>query len=107
VTGQQEACKVRSVEEAERVTIQITRPELEALIKRRLETGGFKDAEDVILQALKLSEQVQTSHSDKPPEGPESVRPGSVVAEMRAVRARIQADPGGWTTRDYVGYGRH
>jgi Arc/MetJ-type ribon-helix-helix transcriptional regulator len=98
---------VRAVEEAERVTIQITKPELEALIKRRLEAGGFKDAEDVILQALKLSEDLQTRHADKQPEGRESVRPGSVVAEMRAVRARVQADPGGWTTRDYVTYGRH
>ena len=38
------------------MTIQITRPEVEALINRRLETGSFKDAEDVILQALKSSE---------------------------------------------------
>ncbi len=38
------------------MTIQITRPEVEALIKRRLETGAFKDAEDVILQALRSSE---------------------------------------------------
>ena len=36
------------------MTIQITRPEVEALIKRRLETGA--DAEDVILQALRSSE---------------------------------------------------
>jgi hypothetical protein len=35
------------------MTIQITRPEVEALIKRRLETGMFEDAEDVILQALR------------------------------------------------------
>jgi Arc/MetJ-type ribon-helix-helix transcriptional regulator len=38
------------------VTIQITRPEVEALIKRRLDTGAFKDAEDVILDALRSSE---------------------------------------------------
>jgi len=31
---------------------------------------------------------------------------GSVVAEMRALRSRIKADPEGWTTRDYVQYGR-
>lgn len=31
---------------------------------------------------------------------------GSVVAEMRALRARIKPDPEGWTTRDYVNYGR-
>jgi hypothetical protein len=32
--------------------------------------------------------------------------PGSVVAEMRALRARVKPDPEGWTTRDYVNYGR-
>ena len=31
--------------------------------------------------------------------------PGSVVAEMRALRARVKPDPEGWTTRDYVHYG--
>lgn len=35
------------------MTIQITQPELEALIQQRLETGAFKDAEDVLLQALR------------------------------------------------------
>jgi hypothetical protein len=34
------------------MTIEITKPEVEALIKERLQTGAFKDAEDVILQAL-------------------------------------------------------
>ena len=34
------------------MTIQITKPEVEALINQRLQSGGFKDAEDVILQAL-------------------------------------------------------
>jgi hypothetical protein len=38
------------------LTIQITKPEVEALINRRLKTGSFKDAEDVILQALQSSE---------------------------------------------------
>jgi len=32
--------------------------------------------------------------------------PGSVVAEMRALRARVKPDPEGWTTRDYILYGR-
>ena len=34
------------------MTIEITRPEVEAMIKERLESGWFKDAEDMILQAL-------------------------------------------------------
>ena len=34
------------------MTIQITRPEVEALINQRLESGTFKDAEEVNLEAL-------------------------------------------------------
>ena len=37
------------------MTIQITKPEVEALINQRLQTGGFKDAEDVVWQALRSS----------------------------------------------------
>jgi hypothetical protein len=37
------------------MTIQITKPEVEALINQRLQTGGFKDAEDVVLRALQCS----------------------------------------------------
>jgi hypothetical protein len=48
------------------VTIQITRPEVEALINQRLETGSFRDAEDVILQALKASEtETQTNDAKR------------------------------------------
>lgn len=35
-----------------------------------------------------------------------AVAPGTVVAEMRALRARVNPDPEDWTTRDYVRYGR-
>ena len=37
------------------MTIQITTPEVEALIQQRLRGGAFKDAEDVIRQALQSS----------------------------------------------------
>jgi hypothetical protein len=44
------------------MTIQITRPEVEMIINRRLETGPFNNAEDVILDALKSSEpEVETA----------------------------------------------
>jgi Arc/MetJ-type ribon-helix-helix transcriptional regulator len=46
------------------VTIQITRPEVEKLINQRLQTGSFRDAEDVILQALK-SFETETQSSDE------------------------------------------
>jgi len=35
-----------------------------------------------------------------------AVLPGSVVAAMRALRARVKPDPEGWSTRDYIHYGR-
>jgi Arc/MetJ-type ribon-helix-helix transcriptional regulator len=35
------------------MTIEITRPEVEALIRQRIESGRFASAEDVILQALR------------------------------------------------------
>ncbi len=47
------------------MTIQITKPEVEALINRRLQTGSFRDAEDVILQALKSSETEPQSNDAK------------------------------------------
>ncbi len=37
------------------MTIQITKPEVEELIRERLESGRLKDAEDVILHALRSS----------------------------------------------------
>jgi hypothetical protein len=43
------------MKEAEAMTIQITKPEVEALINQRLRSGGFKDAEDVVWQALQSS----------------------------------------------------
>jgi Arc/MetJ-type ribon-helix-helix transcriptional regulator len=45
--------------EAAPMTIQITKPEVEALINQRLRSGAFKDAEDVIMQALKASPQIE------------------------------------------------
>ena len=51
------------------MTIQITKPELEALINERLQSGAFKDAEDVILQALQSSApQSKTPRSETTPQ---------------------------------------
>ena len=47
------------------MTIQITKPEVEALINQRLQSGAFKDAEEVILQALQSS-PATTSQPDAP-----------------------------------------
>jgi hypothetical protein len=43
------------------MTIEITRPEVEALIQQRLQTGAFASPEDVILHALRSSEHERPS----------------------------------------------
>jgi hypothetical protein len=43
------------------MTFQISRPEIVAMINERIQTGGFKNAEDVILQALLSSSPDSTS----------------------------------------------
>jgi hypothetical protein len=46
------------------MTILITKPEVEALINQRLQTGGFKDAEDVVYQALQSSAPTAAATSE-------------------------------------------
>jgi hypothetical protein len=50
--------------EAAATTIQITKPEVEALINQRLASGAFQNAEDVIWQAL---QSTPPPHSDQEP----------------------------------------
>lgn len=40
------------------MTIEISKPELEALIQQRLQTGAFESVEDMLLQALNASPAV-------------------------------------------------
>ena len=40
--------------------IEIHSPEAEAIIRRRMSTGGFKDAEEVIIHALTCSPATET-----------------------------------------------
>ena len=44
------------------MTIEIRRPELEALIRERMNSGGFQNAEDVILQAFRSAPAVEPPH---------------------------------------------
>jgi Arc/MetJ-type ribon-helix-helix transcriptional regulator len=39
------------------MTIEITRPEIEALIQRRLHSGAFKSVEDVLFDALEMQSE--------------------------------------------------
>ena len=72
-------------------------PEQEAQLARIASTSGTDPerlVKDAVLRLLEGDASLR------------SVPPGSVVAEMRALRARVKPDPEGWTTRDYVRYGR-
>ena len=42
------------------MTIEIHSPEAEAIIRRRMSDGGFKNAEEVIIQALRYSPAAET-----------------------------------------------
>lgn len=73
------------------MTIEITRPEVEALIKQLLGSGAFRDAEDVILQAL------QTSRLPRP-----RVDPGrqEAIERLKTFGKTHGLSLGGMTIRD-------
>jgi hypothetical protein len=48
------------------MTIEIQKPELEALIRQRMESGGFHSVEDVLLQVLKSAPPATELHAEAP-----------------------------------------
>jgi hypothetical protein len=75
------------------MTIEIHRPELEALILERMKSGGFGDIEDVIMQALKSA----------PLPAPDAATGADLVAAMQASPYReidIQPLPTSLPVRD-------
>jgi hypothetical protein len=61
------------------MTIEIQKPELEALIRKRMESGGFQSAEDVLMEALRSAPQPAELRGDA------STRTGAdLVAAMQA-----------------------
>ena len=47
------------------MTIEIHKPELEAMILQRMKVGGFQNVEDVLMQALKTSPPVEEERAGK------------------------------------------
>ena len=82
------------------MTIQITKPEVEALINQRLQSGVFKDAEDVILQAL------QSAPPPAPRSGPpETCKKYSRLQEAWVkilISAAIRPPDVRWICREWV-----
>lgn len=79
------------------MTIEITRPEIESLIHRRLQSGAFTDAEDVILRALQSFAVEQEQAFDKQ-------RARAAGARIRDLSKGLAL--GGLAIRDMIDEGR-
>jgi hypothetical protein len=79
------------MKEADVMTIQITKPEVEALINQRLQTGGFKDAEDVVFQALQSSPP-NASATYQPTDAVEAKNMFELFAPLRGLNIHFEAD---------------
>lgn len=61
------------------MTLEIQKPELEALIRKRMESGAYQSVEDVLMDALKSAPPAAKSSGDAP------ARTGAdLVAAMQA-----------------------
>ncbi len=69
------------------MNIQITQPEVEALINQRLESGAFHNAEDVILHAL------QTSPVPMPSDAPPTKSIEELFAPLRGLHLSFSRNP--------------
>jgi hypothetical protein len=85
------------MKEAAPMTIQITKPEVEALINQRLQTGGFKDAEDVVWQALQSSPSKTTIPSSDAAAAKDMVE---LFAPLRGLNIDFESDRSKDTGRD-------
>jgi hypothetical protein len=86
------------MKEADAMTIQITKPEVEALINQRLRSGGFKDAEDVVWQALQSSPPEAAATLSKNT-GP-AINMVELFAPLRGLNIDFESDRSKDTGRD-------
>jgi len=73
------------------MTIQITKPEVEALINQRLQSGAFKDAEDVIMQALQSS--APNPQTPPQPDAPPAKNIEELFAPLRGLNIEFSRNP--------------
>jgi Arc/MetJ-type ribon-helix-helix transcriptional regulator len=63
------------------MTIEIRKPELETLIRERMQTGRFSSVEEVLLEALRFSpSSIETTSS----EGPQARTGADLIAALQA-----------------------
>jgi hypothetical protein len=80
------------------MTIQINKPEVEALINQRLQTGAFKDAEDVVWQALQSSPLQAAATAPKSTEPAKNM--ADLFAPLRGLNIDFESDRSKGTGRD-------
>jgi hypothetical protein len=75
--------------------IEIHKPELENLIRERMESGGFQDLEDVLMRALKSSstgEQAAAQAEENPRPVPSGISTARFGAKPGAIKRLSQAN---------------
>ncbi|MGC2476740.1 MAG: hypothetical protein WA485_20570 [Candidatus Sulfotelmatobacter sp.] len=84
------------------MTIQITRPEIEALIQRRLHSGVFESVEDVLFDALEIQgereawlQENQEAINAKIERGLTQLDHGEGI-KGENLRKRLEADKAAW-----------
>lgn len=84
------------------MTIQINRPEIEALIQERLHSGAFESVEDVLFDALEVQRERETWLQENKAEVEAKIERG--VAQLdrgegisgERLRERLAADRAAW-----------
>ena len=86
------------------MTIEIHRPELEALIRERMKIGGGQNVEDVLLQALMSSQPAVGNDAGYSDEKPAATGADLVAAMQASPHKEIDLAPtrGGMPVRDVV-----
>lgn len=88
------------------MTIEITRPEIEAMIQQRLHSGAFGSVEDVLFDALEVQKERETwlqenkdAIEQKIERGLAQLDKGEGIPGDR-LRTRLEADKAAWLTDD-------
>jgi hypothetical protein len=76
------------------MTIEIQRPELEALINERMKTGAFQNVEDVLMQALKASRTLDEKDAGRSNEKSSATGAELVEAMQASPFQEIELEPG-------------
>jgi hypothetical protein len=76
------------------MTIEIRKPELEALIRERMSSGAFEDVEDVIMQALKSSPVAMSRSAANPrPAGRKNLAELFAESPLKGLDLDFERDP--------------